>query len=112
MSDRFERLGWKNKAFESLNGLFLLALMLTMMIPFINVLALSFSSGIASMRPEIVLWPKQFSVEGYEIVWKSLDIWRPLLNSVIVTVSAQRCTCCCPAWPAMYSSIPACRARR
>ena len=86
MSDRFERLGWKNKAFDMLNVLFLLALMLTMIIPFINVLALSFSSGIASMRPDIVLWPKQFSAEGYQIVWKSLDIWRPLLNSVIVTV--------------------------
>ncbi|WP_265525132.1 hypothetical protein [Paenibacillus sp. JDR-2] len=70
MSDRFERLGWKNKAFDILNVLFLFVLMLTMIIPFINVLALSFSSGIASMRPEIVLWPKQFSTEGYSIVWK------------------------------------------
>ncbi|WP_336773234.1 carbohydrate ABC transporter permease [Paenibacillus sp. MMO-58] len=87
MSDRFERLGWKNKAFDMLNVLFLFGLMLTMIIPFINVLALSFSSGIASMRPEIVLWPKQFSAEGYSIVWKSLDIWRPLMNSVIVTVT-------------------------
>ncbi|MCK9860989.1 carbohydrate ABC transporter permease [Paenibacillus sp. ATY16] len=87
MSDRFERLGWKNKAFDMLNVLFLFGLMLTMIIPFINVLALSFSSGIASMRPEIVLWPKQFSAEGYSIVWKSLDIWRPLMNSVIVTVA-------------------------
>ncbi|MCM3628469.1 carbohydrate ABC transporter permease [Paenibacillus glycanilyticus] len=86
MSDRFERLGWKSKVFDALNVLFLFGLMLTMIIPFINVLALSFSSGIASMRPEIVLWPKQFSAEGYAIVWKSLDIWRPLMNSVIVTV--------------------------
>lgn len=86
MSDRFERLGWKNKTFDFLNALFLLALMLTMLIPFINVLALSFSSGVASMQPDIVLWPKAFSTEGYSIVWESLDIWRPLMNSVIVTV--------------------------
>ncbi|MBO7748589.1 carbohydrate ABC transporter permease [Paenibacillus sp. MWE-103] len=86
MSDRFERLGWKNKAFDTLNALFLLVLMLTMIVPFVNVLALSFSSGVASMQPDIVLWPKQFSAEGYKIVWKSLDIWRPLLNSVIVTL--------------------------
>jgi putative aldouronate transport system permease protein len=86
MSDRFERLGWRNKAFDTLNALFLFALMLTMLIPFINVLALSFSSGVASMQPDIVLWPKKFSAEGYQIVWKSLDIWRPFMNSVIVTV--------------------------
>ncbi|QHW31989.1 carbohydrate ABC transporter permease [Paenibacillus rhizovicinus] len=86
MSDRFERLGWKSKAFDTLNALFLFALMLTMIIPFINVVALSFSSGVASMQPEIILWPKAFSAEGYAIVWKSLDIWRPFMNSAIVTV--------------------------
>ncbi|GGD95791.1 carbohydrate ABC transporter permease [Paenibacillus nasutitermitis] len=84
--ERFDRLGWKNKCFDALNMLFLLILMLTMVIPFLNVISLAFSSGMASMQPDIILFPKQFSLEGFKIVWQSLDIWRPLMNSTIVTV--------------------------
>lgn len=84
-SERFERLGWKNKLFDAVNVLFLLLLMLVMVIPFLNVLALSFSSGLASMQPNVVLFPTQFSAEGYKTIWESLDLWRPFLNSAIVT---------------------------
>lgn len=85
--ERFERMGWKNKIFDFLNAVFLLLLMLTMIVPFINVVALSFSSGMASMQPDIILFPKDFSVEGFTTVWQSLNLWRPFMNSVIVTVA-------------------------
>ncbi|GGH10142.1 ABC transporter permease [Paenibacillus segetis] len=85
--ERFERMGWKNKLFDCLNVMFLLLLMLTMIVPFINVVALAFSSGMASMQPDIILFPKDFSVEGFTIVWQSLDLWRPFMNSVIVTIA-------------------------
>ncbi|PLT46633.1 carbohydrate ABC transporter permease [Paenibacillus sp. FSL W8-1187] len=87
MGDRYDRLGWANRTFDALNAGFLILLMLTMIIPFLNVLALAFSSGIASMQPDIVLIPKDFSTEGFVTVWSSLDLWRPLLNSTIVTLS-------------------------
>ncbi|WP_188540631.1 carbohydrate ABC transporter permease [Paenibacillus segetis] len=80
-------MGWKNKLFDCLNVMFLLLLMLTMIVPFINVVALAFSSGMASMQPDIILFPKDFSVEGFTIVWQSLDLWRPFMNSVIVTIA-------------------------
>ncbi|AJY73489.1 carbohydrate ABC transporter permease [Paenibacillus beijingensis] len=82
---RYDRQGALNKLFDTLNLLFLLFLMLTMIIPFLNVIALAFSSGVSSMQPDIILFPKQFSAEGFAIVWNSLDIWKPFLNSVIVT---------------------------
>jgi putative aldouronate transport system permease protein len=85
--ERYDRLGWKNKLFDGINILFILVLMTTMIIPLLNVVSLSLSSGIASMQPNIILLPKQFTLEGYSIVWRSLDIWRPLLNSVIVSIS-------------------------
>ncbi len=84
--ERYDRLGWKNKLFDSVNIAFLILLMLTMIIPFVNVLALAFSSGLASMQPDILLFPRDFSVEGFTIVWNSLNIWQPFLNSVIVTL--------------------------
>lgn len=74
------------KIFDSLNTLFILLLVLTMVIPFLNVFALSFSSNMASMSPAIILWPKEFSVEGYATVWSRLDLWLPFLNNSIVTV--------------------------
>lgn len=72
--------------FDAFNALFIICLMLTMIIPFLNVISLSLSSGIASMRPDIILFPKEFSFEGYHTIWKNLDLWRPFLNSTIVTL--------------------------
>jgi putative aldouronate transport system permease protein len=84
-AERYDRLGWPNKLFDIINALFLIFLMATMIVPFLNVIALSFSSDVASMRPDLILFPHEFSTNGYEVVWKSLDLWRPFLNNVIVT---------------------------
>jgi putative aldouronate transport system permease protein len=84
-AERYDRLGWFNKLFDMLNGLFLLLLMATMIVPFLNVISLSLSSDVASMRPDMILFPHEFSTHGYFVVWKSLDLWRPFLNNVFVT---------------------------
>ncbi|MFZ4450396.1 carbohydrate ABC transporter permease [Salibacterium aidingense] len=72
--------------FQLCNGLFLLVLILVMIIPLINVWAVSFSSGISSMEPGVKLWPADFSVSGYQRVWQTLELWRPFFNNVLVTV--------------------------
>lgn len=72
--------------FDTVNILFLLLLVLTMIIPFLNTLALAFSSNFASMQPGIVLWPKEFSLEGFSTVWNRMKLYLPFTNNVIVTV--------------------------
>jgi putative aldouronate transport system permease protein len=72
--------------FDLANMLFLLLLVLTMIIPLLNALALSFSTGLDSMVPHPVLWPKAFSIEGYTTVWTKIKLWRPFWNNTIVTV--------------------------
>jgi putative aldouronate transport system permease protein len=57
-----------------------------MIIPLLNALALSFSTGLDSMVPHTVLWPKAFSIEGYLTVWMKIKLWRPFWNNTIVTV--------------------------
>jgi putative aldouronate transport system permease protein len=84
-AERNDRLGWYNKLIDILNVFFLVLLMSTMIIPFINVISLSFSSDVASMRPDLILFPHEFSTHGYYVVWKTLDLWRPFMNTVIVT---------------------------
>jgi putative aldouronate transport system permease protein len=74
------------KAFNLANMIFLLLLVLTMIIPLLNTLALSFSTGLDSMVPRTVLWPKAFSIEGYLTVWTKMKLWRPFWNNTIVTV--------------------------
>jgi putative aldouronate transport system permease protein len=75
-----------SKVFHIFNILFFLILVSTMIIPLLNTWAVSFSSNMASMQPGIKLWPDEWSIEGYKTIWKNLELWRPFLNSVIVTV--------------------------
>ncbi|WP_029422809.1 carbohydrate ABC transporter permease [Alicyclobacillus macrosporangiidus] len=81
-----ERITPGRRVFLTLNGLFLLVMVATMILPLLNTLAVSFSSSLASMQPGIKLWPHPFSTEGYQTVWGRLQLWLPFLNSVIVTV--------------------------
>lgn len=77
--------GWRSRVFDTVNLLFLLLLIMTMIIPFLNTLALAFSTNFASMQPGIVLWPKQFGVQGFTTVWSRMQLYVPFMNNVIVT---------------------------
>lgn len=86
MNLRTQQAGLGSRLFDAVNVLFLLALIATMIIPFLNTFALAFSSNFASMQPGIVLWPKEFSVEGFSTVWNRMQLYLPFTNNVIVTV--------------------------
>ena len=85
MGPLYDRSGFGSRLFDAVNVLFLLALVSTMIIPFLNVLALAFSTNFDSMQPGIVLWPKQFSIEGFLTVWNKMQLYLPFQNNVIVT---------------------------
>jgi putative aldouronate transport system permease protein len=74
------------KIFQVFNYLFLSVLVLTMFIPLWNTFVVSISSNLSSMHPGIKLWPTEFSLIGYKTIWTKLELWRPFLNNVIVTV--------------------------
>jgi putative aldouronate transport system permease protein len=74
------------RLFPWLNRLFLVILIAAMVIPLLNTFAVSFSSNMNSMQTGIKLWPAEWSLEGYATVWKKLEIWRPFVNNVIVTL--------------------------
>jgi len=75
------------KAFKLGICLYLGFLLLTMIIPFWNTFVISISSNIASMERGIRFWPSEFSLEGYRTIWTGLELWRPFMNNVIVTVA-------------------------
>lgn len=71
--------------FHTVVILFLIALVLMMIVPFLNVISVAFSAPLASMEHGIILWPRQLSVQGFTTVWINLDLQRAFINSVIVT---------------------------
>lgn len=73
-------------AVRILNYAVLLILFITMIVPMINVLAISFSTKLGSMQPGIRLFPDHFTLEGYKDVWTRVQLWRPFLNSLFVTI--------------------------
>lgn len=88
---------------------FLTLLALMMIVPFLNVLAIAFSSPLASMQAKIVLWPQEFSAEGFKIVWINLDLKRAFMNSVIVTAAGtffHVLLCCLAAYVLIQRDLP------
>ncbi|WP_284640661.1 carbohydrate ABC transporter permease [Paenibacillus silviterrae] len=83
----FKYNSWQSRTFDSINAVFLLLLISTMIIPFMNTIALAFSTNFASMQPGIVLWPKEFSTEGFSTVWNRMQLYLPFTNNVIVTIA-------------------------
>ena len=54
-------------------------------VPLLYALSLSFSTPIASVQRGVSLLPSEWSVEGYQAAWQRLQLWRPFVNSLIVT---------------------------
>ncbi|MDR6554253.1 carbohydrate ABC transporter permease [Paenibacillus qinlingensis] len=72
--------------FQIANGLFLLLLVATMILPIWNTFIISISSNISSMHAGLQLWPSELSMEGYRTVWQRVELWRPFGMNVLVTV--------------------------
>jgi putative aldouronate transport system permease protein len=88
---------------------FLGILMLLMIVPFVNVLAVAFSAPLASMEHGIILWPREFSVDGFKTVWVNLDLQRAFINSVIVTAAGtffHVVLCCFAAYVLIQKELP------
>ena len=77
--------GASEASFRYLNILFMVLLVMVMVVPFVNVLAVAFSSGLSSMDPGIKLWPTEWTVAGFKTVWVNVGLQRAFINSVIVT---------------------------
>jgi putative aldouronate transport system permease protein len=76
-----------DRVFGVVNTIALVLLMLVMVIPFVNVLAVAFSSPLASLEEGIHLWPSEWSVEGFRTVWVNVGLGQAFRNSVIVTAT-------------------------
>ena len=74
-----------NVTAKILNYLMLIIILIIMILPMINVLAVSLSTKLGSMQPGIRLIPDNFTLEGYKDIWNRVQLWIPFFNSFFVT---------------------------
>ena len=74
-----------NPAQKVVMWLFLLVVAVLMALPMWNVIVVSTSSTLESSRSGVVLWWHEFSIEGFEYVFRVSKLARPFLNSLFVT---------------------------
>lgn len=74
------------KVFVTLNNLLLIVVALTMVLPLLNVLAVSFTTDLESYETTIKLFPREFSIVGYRTLFERVAILTPLINNIIVTL--------------------------
>ena len=72
------------------NGILLVILgffLILVAYPLIFVVAASFSSGNAVTSGKVFLWPVNFTLTGYEIVFSNAAVWRGYANTVFYTLT-------------------------
>jgi putative aldouronate transport system permease protein len=65
---------------------FIIFVVLLMTLPFVNILAVSFSNNSAVMQGKVRFWPVDFSLVTYKQVFKETQILLGLRNTVFLTV--------------------------
>jgi putative aldouronate transport system permease protein len=83
-------------------------LIITCLLPMLNILARSLSSSEAIIRNEVLLWPKGLNLEAYRFVLSDAKytwslLWTAILT-VICTIVAMTMTTIC-AYPLIYDKL-------
>lgn len=74
--------------FTVINTLIMLLVVVIMIYPFWNTIAVSFNDGLDSLKGGITLWPRKFSTHSYEEVFNNELLPTAILNSVSRTLIA------------------------
>lgn len=72
--------------FELLNTIFLIGLMAVTLYPFWHVFVYSMNDAVDSMRSDLFLWPRQFTLANYEIIFRYESLFSAFTMSVLRTV--------------------------
>lgn len=84
------------KAFDVFLYVFLALLALIFIYPFWTVIAMSFNSASDTMRGGIILWPREFSLNNYQAVFKDDAVYKAYMitisRTVIGTITYLLCT--------------------
>ena len=88
MAYSFKTSSRSDKIFYAIIFTVLTLFFLIVLYPCVYVLSASFSSGSAVQSGRVVLFPVDFSIEGYKIVFNTPAVWMGFRNSIFYTVTA------------------------
>ncbi|RAU95294.1 carbohydrate ABC transporter permease [Paenibacillus sp. YN15] len=75
-----------NRIFDIVNALLLTVIAAVCVMPFIYVLAVSFTSPAEVARGGLILWPKEWSLASYRYIFSTDTLFRSMLVSIYITV--------------------------
>jgi putative aldouronate transport system permease protein len=76
------------RAFQAVNAIVLAAVVAVTLVPFVNILARSFSAEQPIRSGEVTLWPHGFNIVTYRRVFTDSLFWTNYRNTVVYTVAA------------------------
>jgi putative aldouronate transport system permease protein len=76
----------ENRVFNIFNIIFMSLFALVIIFPIWDIVVASFSNPDALAKPGIRVWPEEFSLESYKLVFKDATIWKAFLISILKTV--------------------------
>ena len=79
-------MGMSDRTFNVLMNVLVFLVLIIVLYPLIMVVSSSLSSGDAVMSGRVLLWPVEFSLTGYELVFANKAVWTGYLNSLFYTV--------------------------
>ena len=80
--------GMSDKTFDAIVMAIMIVFLIIVLYPIIYVVSSSFSSGVAVTSGRVLLWPVEFSLQGYQIVFSNKQIWTGYANTLLYTVGA------------------------
>lgn len=76
------------RIFSVCNYVILTIIALLMLYPIINVVAVSFSAYEEYLREPWLIWPKKFTLDAYNLVFRNSIFWNSYKNTIIVTAAS------------------------
>jgi putative aldouronate transport system permease protein len=76
-----------SRAFDILLAVFMLCLCVVFLYPFLNVLAVSFSSNSMITTGQVTFFPKGFNTESYRVLFEAENLLRTYANTIIIAVA-------------------------
>lgn len=75
-----------DRAFDTINMIFMVCLMIVTIYPFVNMIAVSFNNANDAIRGGIYLWPRAWTLDNYKYIFGESDIYHATLISALRTV--------------------------
>lgn len=92
MERRYIKESLGSKIFDVFNIIFMILLMVVMLYPFLNQLAISLNDSTDAIRGGIYIWPREFSLQSYKYIFQNENLIKAAFISVLrVVVGTSTC---------------------